>query len=271
MYEFVDTIESSGGMISSGLPAEAMSINGIYIENEIEGYRTLQVTGREQQDSEIGDLQLGNMDGTKFLYKRNEPRDIKVTFRILSSSPEEFRSKFNQLNSILDQDEAEIRFADETDKFFVGTKNSGPEVDGGLLNVTGEFTIHCSDPFKYGAEVSVSIGTEDSKTVLVQGMRETPCVIEVTPPNGVISFTIKGVARDPVTGEAEDILIKNLSAGKTVVINGEDDTVLEDGMNKFADTEMWEFPSLLPGENILSFVSSSVPCDVTIKYKPRYI
>ena len=66
-------------------------------------------------------------------------------------------------------------------------------------------------------------------------------------------------------------MIKNLSAGKTVIIGGEACTVTEDGANKYADTEMWEFPTLLPGENALTFTSSSVPCDVTIKYKPRYI
>ena len=119
-------------------------------------------------------------------------------------------------------------------------------------------------------EVSVKI-TEDVAVIDVDGNQVTPCIIEIIPKSDIISFKIGGVTRDSVTGEDEYIMIKNLSAGKKIVINGEDDTVLEDGMNKFADTEMWEFPSLLPGENILSFVSSSVPCDVTIKYKPRYI
>ena len=268
MYQFVDT---EGLRAVEGLPAEAMSANGIYIENEISGYRTLQVIGREQQEAEIGDMQLGNTDGAKFLYKRNEPREIKVVFQMLSNSPEEFRDKFNQLNSILSQEEMEMRFADETDKFWVGTRVSGPEVDGGLLNVVGEFTMYCSDPFKYGEEVTVSVGTAASQNISVQGVSATPCIIEITPPNAITSFTIKGAARDPVTGEAEDIVVKNLSSGKTVIIDGEACTVTEDGANKYADTEMWEFPTLLPGSNTLTFVSSSASCSVTIKYKPRYI
>ena len=128
-----------------------------------------------------------------------------------------------------------------------------------------------ADPFKYEDAVTESVGTAAGKTIDVQGDYETPCIIELTPSGAITTYTIKGAARDPVTGEAEDIVIKNLSAGKTVIIDGEACTVTEDGANKYADAEMWEFPTLLPGSNTLTFVSSSVACDVTIKYKPRYI
>ena len=44
MYKFIDTTESQD---NTELPSEALCINGIYIENEIEGYQTLSVEGRE--------------------------------------------------------------------------------------------------------------------------------------------------------------------------------------------------------------------------------
>lgn len=120
-------------------------------------------------------------------------------------------------------------------------------------------------------EVTETIEDATSKTINVTGNLNAPCIIELTPSGAITTYTIQGAARDPVTGEEEDIVIKNLSAGKKVIIDGEACTVTEDGANKYADTEMWEFPTLLPGENALTFTSSSVPCDVTIKYKPRYI
>ncbi len=113
--------------------------------------------------------------------------------------------------------------------------------------------------------------SSESKKIIVPGNLETPCIIELIPTGDILTYLLKACARDPVTGEPEDILIKNLTSGKKVIIDGENCTVTEDGKNKFADTEMWEFPSLVPGENTLAFVSSSVPCEVTIKYKPRYI
>lgn len=45
MYAFVNTVNS--GIVGTNLPTEAMSYNGVYLENEIDGYRTLSVTGRE--------------------------------------------------------------------------------------------------------------------------------------------------------------------------------------------------------------------------------
>ena len=50
MYSFRDTIDKQ---YTQGLPSEALNINGKYIENEIEGYQTLKVSGRELLDTEL--------------------------------------------------------------------------------------------------------------------------------------------------------------------------------------------------------------------------
>lgn len=82
MYSFVDaTIQEEAG--SKNLPAEALQINGEYIENQIDGYRTLYVTGRELLGSEISEMQIGTADGSVFQSKRNEPRTITVGYQIL--------------------------------------------------------------------------------------------------------------------------------------------------------------------------------------------
>lgn len=273
MYDFVDTTETGG---SNSLPAEAMSVNGTYIENEIDGYRTLHVTGREMLESEISEIEPGAADGTRFVSRRKQPREIVVTYRLMSDSPESFREKYNELNRILDQDEATLVFADEPDKHFTGSLSEFDEVDGGLLNVTGEFVMYCADPFKYGEEVTASLGTltgTASGTVNAEGTCETPCIIEITPNNALTSLTISGAARDPITGEAEDITITGLESGVTLTIDGEACTVTAGGENKFADTDMWQFPTLQPGRNTLTFTPSSsvVSLTINVTYKPRYI
>lgn len=139
-------------------------------------------------------------------------------------------------------------------------------------NVVTEFAISIeADPLKFGNEISESIGKLTSKTITAKGDYETPCIIEINPTAAITKFTLQGLARNPITGDPEDIVIKNLTSGKKVIINGEDGTITEDGKNKYADTEMWEFPTLIPGSNIITCVSSSAACEVTIKYKPRYI
>jgi hypothetical protein len=50
IYRFTDTIERA---LRNGYPAEALNFNGIYFEDEIEGYQTLSVSGREALEAEV--------------------------------------------------------------------------------------------------------------------------------------------------------------------------------------------------------------------------
>lgn len=183
MYNFVDT--TTGSASSNALPAEALQINGAYIENEIEGYRTLYVLGRELTEAEITELQIGQMDGSEYRNSRIVSRSITVGYQLLSDSPEDFREKFNELNKILNQKEAKLIFADEPDKYFIGTKSEIGDVKEGLLNVTGEFVFYCCDPYKYATtEKSFQAEANDDGvlevTVENNGAVNVPVSYEIT-------------------------------------------------------------------------------------------
>ena len=147
-YTFTDT--TGTGTLS--LPAEAMSINGTYIENVIEGYSTLYATGRDMLEPEVESDEVGKHDGEVYLYKRYPARTIVVGFQLIADTPAHFRSRFNQLNDILNVENATIIFNDEDDKYFIGTPSGADQPDEGLLSVTAEFEILCVDPFKYSTE-----------------------------------------------------------------------------------------------------------------------
>lgn len=150
MYSFVDsTIQEEAG--GKSLPAEALQLNGTYIENEIDGYRTLYVTGRELSESDITEIEIGNATGSEYQGKRNVQRSITVGYQLLSDSPESLMEKFNRLNGILDVEQARLIFRDEPDKYYIGTKNEVSDIPSGRINVTGEFTFYCCDPYKYSA------------------------------------------------------------------------------------------------------------------------
>lgn len=183
MYSFVDTIEGNG--VSALLPAEALGVNGRYIENEIDGYRTLHVSGRELLESEINDIQIGYANGAMFQNKRNPVREITVTYRLMSKSAESFRQKFNVLSGILEQEEARLVFADEPDKYFIGTKSSIGEVQGGQLNVIGDFTFYCCDPYKHSTVEKTFPASLNSDgimeaTVVNNGTTDVPISYEIT-------------------------------------------------------------------------------------------
>ena len=111
-------------------------------------------------------------------------------------------------------------------------------------------------------EIVENINGISSKTINMQGTQVTPVVVEITPTTELVDITLEGLADDP-------IMIKNLSANKTVILDGELQKVTVDGVNKYGDTDMWDFPRLKPGANTIKVSRNN--CDIKIKYKPRFI
>lgn len=147
MYAFVNTVNS--GIVGTNLPTEAMSYNGVYLENEIDGYRTLSVTGRELMESEVTDQEIDGMDGSYYRYKTTPARTITVKYQLRARGSREYREAYNKMNKLLSGEQVKVIFNDESDKYFIGTKTSNTQVDGGSNNVIGEIEIYCSDPCKY--------------------------------------------------------------------------------------------------------------------------
>lgn len=111
-------------------------------------------------------------------------------------------------------------------------------------------------------EITEIMNRVTSKTINATGNLETPCIVEIVPSIDTIDIILEGFADDP-------IVIKNLKANKTVIVDGESQTVTMDGINKYGDTDMWDFPRLAPGNNNLKFSKNN--CDIKVKYKPRFI
>ena len=146
MYDFIDVIETSEG---ASLPSEALKINGEFIEDLIEGYRTLSVVGREALSPELDFYETGIRDGSTLKGKRYPARMIRITYQLIAATNEEFRAAYNKLAHILDVTDAQLIFNDEQDKYFTGTPALIGEVEPGRNAVVGEFEILCLDPFKY--------------------------------------------------------------------------------------------------------------------------
>lgn len=123
-----------------------------------------------------------------------------------------------------------------------------------------EFTMKFQAAAKQDAQVTVS--GQGSVTTENPGNRKGPCTVAVTPELSLGSLTVTGVTEKP-------IILRNLQANATVVIDGEAGTVKQEGTNKFSDYEAWEFPRILPGENVISVSNEAVT--VQVSYRPMYI
>lgn len=164
MYDFIDVNEIQEGI---KLPSEALQLNGEYIENLIDGYRTLTVSGREALSQELESYEVGVRDGEKLKSRRYPARIITVTYQLIADSPESFREKYNLLAGILNVEDAELIFADEPDKYFTGTPGEVGEVDPGTNAVIGELEFYCADPFKYSVVEYEAEPSLDEGSVLI--------------------------------------------------------------------------------------------------------
>lgn len=159
MYTFRDTTDHT--VITNPLPTEAVSINGQYIENVLDGYRTLYTKGRESLGVELNTYSVGTADGEKYKNKRYPARELTVGFQLIADTAEEFREKFTNLNNLLSLDEADFIFNDEKDKFFSGYPIMNAEVEAGQNSVKGEWKIYCAYPFKRSVE-PITLTMEDA-------------------------------------------------------------------------------------------------------------
>lgn len=159
---------------------------------------------------------------------------------------------------IMDSSSAELIF-DDMQRMFKGllTEYNKEKIAVGKY----ELTLKWKCQYAYESEITETANQTLNKVIVNVGNICSPAIVEIIPTINLIDFNVNGFG--------EEFLIKNLTAGKKIIINSEDGTVMEDGLNKFHDFEGWGFPVLYSGENTITF--STTNADINIKYKPRWI
>lgn len=111
---------------------------------------------------------------------------------------------------------------------------------------------------------------ESEKEVIINnpGNITTPVIIKILPQIGTSTLNITGLARNNLLNETYDIVVKNTEINKEIILDGENGLVTENGEIKAGEVEMWELPSLMPGENTVT-VDETV--SLTISFLPRYL
>lgn len=134
------------------LAVDAVKVNGKYIEDVISGFTTLTSTGRETLTKEIVSNSY-KMDGSVIDYTRYPEREIVVKFVLETNTAGDYRDKYTHLLGMFDEEEVDIQFNDDVNKFLTGTIYiNEPEEKYGRFCI-GTYTVKCSDPFKYSTSV----------------------------------------------------------------------------------------------------------------------
>ncbi|MDM0731993.1 phage tail family protein [Clostridium perfringens] len=233
-----------------------MLINNIDINNF--NSRILEV---DIQNSKI--LNKENINTINRLYPTFLKNSIglnAITVTLLVNSLDKKRyyiDKSNLLKQMLEP--FYLYFKDRDLKFYCILQNQ--ENKASLKQIRGRLQLQILGYNVENIEI-LNLNRVNQKTFNISGNYTVPAIVEITPSIDLIDITINGLANDPIT-------IKNLKQGKKIIIDGKEGTVTEEGINKFKDTDLWEFPFLNPGVNNITLSKNS--CYVVIKYEPRYL
>ncbi|MDU1540611.1 MAG: phage tail protein [Paeniclostridium sordellii] len=182
--------------------------------------------------------------------------DCTLTITIPSGNEDEFEHTFSDLCSIVEDCVLNFDNINLSYKAYISDISTPTRITNWDWEVTFSWI-----GYKFGDEVIETIDRLTSKTIHVNGNLKAPCIVKIAPVIDMIDVTITGVSEDP-------IVVRNLKGNKSIIIDGIEGTVLQEGENKFDDTDMWEFPFLIPGQNNITVNKDT--CNITIKYNPRF-
>lgn len=232
-----------------------MNVNGININS----YGAIQLEVDIQNYKYKNEYTLPNNSLNFIKLNTNESlKVIKVDILFIGNSRDEILSNISRFMMLL-KDEVIVNLDGYNNSFKVYLESDSIEKKKSRRKYKLKLEF---SGYSFKNEVIETISRVTSKNINMEGTQITPAIVEITPTSDLIDIRLEGLADDP-------IIIKNLVANKKIIVDGELQKVTVDGKNKYADTDMWDFPSLKPGANTITVSRNS--CDIKIKYKPRYI
>lgn len=164
MYNFVDTTQYD---LTPWRSPESVSLDGEYIEDHVDGYYTLTVSGRESLEYSIDDDDRPTgVDGMEYYGKRMGGREIEITYRLIAETPEQFMERFRKLVGFVTGENREIRFKDEPNAHYVGTIKTLDAPETGRLSVKSTMTFYCANPYLISDVITEKAITADTSGIL---------------------------------------------------------------------------------------------------------
>lgn len=151
---------------------EAVMLNGKYLELTIDGYSTLGTSGRRSLGRQLDTYSVGTADGETVKNSTFPSRKITVNYVIQTDTEEELTEAINQLANILNQDECDFVFRDESDKFFSGYGLLDSEPKKYRHAVKGTWSLYCAYPFKRSNKL-VELSSKDPTVASVDAHSAT--------------------------------------------------------------------------------------------------
>lgn len=164
----------------SNLAYNAFKVNGVFWEDVIQGYHTLNTKGRETLEKSLILKETDRADGSKLTGSKYQQREIEVEY-LITSDDYSFDEKFEALMGLCNGENAQIIFNGEPDKYYIGTIVA-KDVEKARFDHSGKLSIVCADPFKYSVSEYEVSPTNGQWQVNYDGTYKSYPVLEVNFP-----------------------------------------------------------------------------------------
>jgi len=258
MTSFKDLVERQ---FVQNLPSVAMEYDGYLLENEIQGYRTLKVKGREMLNVDIQTENPAGRDGSYINGQTLPARELTITYMLRAKSNEEFQFKYSLLmNKLLKTEDVPVRFADQPDVTFYGRYSQTDDIPDDKNWVVASFTIYCQDPFKFNSPINL---TGDPLEVgFISHYRIKPDEIKI-----IVGSTATKITVDNVTTGRHIILNGTYTAGNEIKIRIPNNTITKNGQNIMnnLDPQESDFHSFLVNNGDVINVTPNSQLSLTVR------
>lgn len=127
--------------------------NGINLDQELPGFRTLNVEGREVLSYGVDAGRApGNRHGVTVRDKRLHARIITLEYEMQADDKYTFQERYRLLNDVLSNhgmDDVEVYFTDDEGFIYYGQATGFDSVPAHSNHIFSSFEIYCADPFRY--------------------------------------------------------------------------------------------------------------------------
>ena len=204
-------------------PSDNMSINGTPLNQLVEGYRHLTVTGRGLLGQSVKSTSVPGRRGVWVEDVSDDERQLEIKYKLEADTSSKMRDKFAKLNKILRTHASsgflEITFKDEPEYVYYGYFSGAGDIEEKSLSIISKFTLLVPDGYKkkQAQNSTGPIALSDALEVLPESITVTPTgtVNQVQIINGtkVLSFSGSYVA-------GKDLVITFGNEEVTAVYNG---------------------------------------------------
>lgn len=204
-------------------PSDNISINGTPLNQLVEGYRHLTVTGRGLLGQSVKSTSVPGRRGVWVEDVSDDERQLEIKYKLEADTSSKMRDKFAKLNKILRTHASsgflEITFKDEPEYVYYGYFSGADAIEEKSLSIISKFTLLVPDGYKKKrAQNSTGpVTLSDALEVLPESITVTPIgtVNQVQIINGtkVLSFSGSYVA-------GKDLVVTFGNEEVTAVYNG---------------------------------------------------